>query len=67
VSIRWEWEDGHGPGHMRRVAGDGAYTLVQRAHRAYVEHRAACGACPEECPEAERLWQAYREANGGAR
>lgn len=66
MSTQWQWQEGHGAGHLQRVTNSAAYNRAQKAHQAYTEHRSACEVCPEECPEAEALWQAYRKANGGS-
>lgn len=65
MNTQWQWQEGHGPGHMQRVTTSGLYTRAQKARQAYTDHQAACATCPEECPEAAQLWEAYRKLDGG--
>lgn len=48
------------------AAGNAAEGAAQAAYRAYVEHRPTCGDCREgdalQCPAADALWEAYRQA-----
>ncbi|QDO02207.1 hypothetical protein FNV62_43680 [Streptomyces sp. RLB3-17] len=67
MSSRYEYEDaGSAFGQMRRVASNGQFAKVQRAHRAYIDHRRLCDVCAVESPQcatAQSLWEMYREAN----
>lgn len=66
MSSHWQWQDGHGAGHLQRVTNSAAYNRAQKTRRAYTEHQKTCGneACPAGCPEAQKLWQARLDADG---
>ncbi|MGW3028261.1 hypothetical protein [Streptomyces sp. NPDC001221] len=54
-----------GPGRLQRIASTIRDTRIQRAYRAYMDHRGGCATCAvdsRQCPTAEELWGTYQAA-----
>ncbi|MFI0900487.1 hypothetical protein [Streptomyces sp. NPDC020983] len=63
---RW-LDTGNGPKPLMVAAGHIAQNGERTAYQAYLDHRPGCADCASiesalECPEAARLWDAYRAA-----
>ena len=66
MSARWQYvPTGGGPGHLQRIASNAVFNRIQQAYRAYIAHGGSCAVCAVDsgnCPTAEALWTAYKDA-----